>query len=119
MNFFNNKKENNETHLDMNNIIPQQFAKFEKEENDNITLLKPKFNSNFSLKYIIPRMKHPYYSIHLDEIGTAVWNSIDGKRNAVEIGEKLKGELGDRIEPVFERLGLFLATLKQQKFIKW
>ena len=103
----------------MNEIVPIRNVKWEKEENEKITLLKPKFTGEFSKKYIVPRMKYPYYKIHLDEVGTAVWNSIDGKRTAVEIGEKLQKDLGEKIEPVFERLGLFLATLKQNKFIKW
>lgn len=113
------RKKKNENNLDMNTIIPVQNVNFEIEVDNTVTLLKPKFTSNFSIKYIIPRMKYPYYKIHLDEVGTTVWNAIDGSLTAVEIGEKIKEELGEKIEPVFERLGLFLAKLKNEKFIEW
>ena len=103
----------------MAKIIPVHNVDFEETEDGKVVLLKPKFSSNFSKKYIIPRMKYPYFKINLDETGTAVWKAIDGNHTAVEIGEKLKDKLGDKIEPVYERLGMFLATLKNEKFIEW
>lgn len=109
------KKEN----LEMSKVVPSHNVEFNREEDGTITLLKPKFTSKFSQKFIIPKMKYPYYQIHLDEIGTAVWNSIDGKTDALRIGEKIREELGEKIEPVYERLGMFLAKLKNENFIKW
>jgi hypothetical protein len=117
MSLFSKKKPSE--NLDMKVVIPKQNVTFEIEEDNTVTLLKPKFTSDFSLKYIVPRMKYPYYKIHLDEIGTAVWNAIDGKRTAYDIGEMLNEKLGDKIEPVYERLGFFLAKMKNEKFIEW
>ena len=119
MKLFNRKKETPQTNLDMRTIVPIHDVKFEVEESGNVTLLKPKFTSQFSQKYIIPKMKYPYYMVHLDEIGTTVWNTIDGQRTAIEIGEILKEKLGKKIEPVYERLGMFMAKMKNEKFIKW
>jgi len=119
MKLFRQKKEASPTNLDMRTIIPVHNTEYEIEESGNVNIMKPKFTSQFSQKYIIPRMKYPYYVIHLDEIGTTVWKSIDGVKTAVEIGDKLHEELGDKIEPVFERLGMFLAKMKNEKFIKW
>jgi hypothetical protein len=42
---------------------------------------------------------------------------IDGKRDALEIAEMLEKELGADIQPVYERLGIFLRMLKNNKFI--
>lgn len=113
------QKQDKQPEADMNKIIPVRCVDFEISEKDRVVLLKPKFSSKFVQKYIIPKMKYPYYHIHLDEVGTSVWNSINGKRTAVEIGEKLKRELGEKIDPVYERLGMFLAKLRNEKFIKW
>ena len=119
MKLFKGQKETTQPNLDMRTIVPVHNTEYEIDESGNVTILKPKFTSPFSQKYIIPRMKYPYYMIHLDEVGTTVWNSIDGVRTAVEVGEKLQEELGDKIEPVYERLGMFLAKMKNEKFIKW
>ncbi|MFP4547591.1 MAG: PqqD family protein [Fidelibacterota bacterium] len=119
MKLFKRNKQKNKTELDMTKIIPVRNVKHEQDENGKIVLLKPKFSSNFSRKHIIPRMKYPYYKIHLDETGTEVWKAINGNNTAVEIGEYLEEKLGKKIEPVYERLGMFLATLKNEEFITW
>ncbi|MBN2281714.1 MAG: PqqD family protein [Candidatus Marinimicrobia bacterium] len=119
MKLFKKQKNRPAEALKMSEIVPVCTVKFNVEEDGTVTLLQPKFSSKFSKKYIIPRMKHPYYFIHLDEMGSAVWKRIDGKSTALEIGGKIKEELGEKIEPVFERLGFFLAKLKNEKFIKW
>jgi hypothetical protein len=56
--------------------------------------------------------------IDFDAIGTCVWNAIDSKRNMQEIGDILKKEFGDEIEPIYERLGSHMNVLKNNKFIK-
>lgn len=117
MKFF--QKNKNQKDLQMSEIVPVQNVEFNTEADGTITLLKPKFSSKFSQKYIIPRMKYPHYYVHLDEVGSTTWLAIDGKRNALEIGEHIKDQLGDKIEPLYERLGMFLAKLKNEKFIKW
>lgn len=55
--------------------------------------------------------------IDLDEYGTFVWNLIDGKRNIKEIGEQLNLEFGDEVEPLYERLVIYINILRNNKFI--
>ncbi len=119
MKFFRKKNPKDKPGLEMSRIIPEQKANYELDESNNVVLLKPKFTSRFSQKFIIPKMKDPYYHIHLDKKGTAVWELIDGKRTAIEIGEELKEILGQEIEPIYDRLGMFLAQLKNEEFITW
>jgi hypothetical protein len=61
----------------------------------------------------------PPISLHLDEIGTAVWRLCDGRRSAYEIGGCLENQFGDRIDPVYERLGVFLRQMKKAGVIDW
>jgi hypothetical protein len=117
MNFFKKKTPQKETH--MADIVPVRNVEYKHEEDNTITLLKPKFSGKFGMKYITPRMKYPHYHIHLDAIGSTVWKAIDGKLTALEIGEKIKNQMGEKIEPVYERLGMFLAKMKNENFIKW
>ena len=59
------------------------------------------------------------YQIHLDDIGTAVWKQIDGKKNAGIIAEEIEKEIGEKVKPAFERVGAFLQQLKTAKFIEF
>jgi len=55
--------------------------------------------------------------IDLDDVGSCVWKSIDGKRNISEIGDILKAEFGEKAEPLYERLGTYINILRNNKFI--
>jgi len=112
-------KTGGDQNLKMEAVVPRPVAKYQLDQNNHVILLKPKFRSAFLQKYLLPHMKHAYFKIHLDEIGTAVWHQIDGKKNALEIAHHLEAELGDKIQPVYQRLGIFLATMKREKFIDY
>lgn len=56
-------------------------------------------------------------TIDLDEIGSYVWSSIDGSRNIFKISKLLKDNLGDKVEPINERLITFIKILKNNNFI--
>lgn len=57
--------------------------------------------------------------IHLDEIGSFVWQKIDGKTTVAEIAQDLKINFGERVMPVDKKLKKFLSLLKEYKFIKF
>ncbi len=103
----------------MDRLIPRRLVSYECGEDGRVILLKPKFRLAVFQKYLMPRMKRPYFRVYLDEIGSCVWNYIDGQRNALEITRQLQAELGDKIEPVYERFGLFLRQLKTAGFISY
>lgn len=69
------------------------------------------------VRYLMPRLKNPDYRVNLDIIGTKVWENIDGKRTVREIGQILKNDLADKVEPVNERLTQFILSLQRHKFI--
>lgn len=56
-------------------------------------------------------------TLELDEIGSAVWKLIDGEKNIYEIGQKLKEEFGDKAEPLYERLIMFIRYLNKRRWI--
>lgn len=56
-------------------------------------------------------------TLELDEIGSAVWNLINGERNVYEIGQKLKEKFGDEVEPLYERLIMFIRYLNRRGWI--
>jgi len=105
--------------INMYDIIPRPCVDFETGPGGKIILLKPKFKSAFALKYIQPLFKQKNYKIHLDDLGAAVWKRIDGSKNAGIIAEELEKEFGEKVKPVFERVGTFLVQLKTAKFIEY
>lgn len=71
------------------------------------------------MQWLQSRLKKPFIKVNLDEIGSAVWLLIDGHRKVFEIGHEMEVRFGEKIQPVNERLGLFLGNLKKNKFITW
>lgn len=105
--------------VDLRTIVPRPLVSYEVKEDGKVTLLKPKFSSGFFKKYILPRMKRPFYKIHLDEIGSTVWMKIDGKKSAASIADELYEEFKEKIEPRYERLWVFLVSMKRGKLIEF
>ncbi len=98
-------------------MYPTQNVIWETLEDQNIALLVPKFKNKFLVKYLVPKMKNPNLKIKLDKFGTRVWQYIDGKNSVMQIGNHLKEDYGQDVEPVYERLGLFINLLAQRNFI--
>lgn len=98
-------------------LIPQRLARWE-EVDDRVIILKPKFTHPWMIKHILPRLKKPYYRVKLDEIGSSVWRLCDGQRTVKEIGEILSQNYGEKIEPLYERLGYFFQMLERNRFLK-
>jgi hypothetical protein len=110
------EKKNNINFLE---LIPVKNIKWERGERGLVVLLKPKFKNKFLVKYLSPRIKNPFFRIKLDEIGSYVWELCDEQNTVGNIGRKLKEKFGEKIEPVYDRLILFLRQLEGGKCIKF
>lgn len=55
--------------------------------------------------------------IHLDRLGSFVWLHLDGSKTVYEVSDAVKGEFGDKAEPLYERLVSYMRTLEQYGFI--
>lgn len=60
------------------------------------------------LKFKIPM----YKKIELDEYSSAVFLAIDGKQTVEEIGKVLEDKFGDKVNPLYERLLVFLNHIE-------
>ena len=77
-------------------------------------------NKGFANKICQLLFKKPKISyIHLDEIGSFVWPIIDGKKNIIELGEAVDKEIGEKANPLYERLAKYFQILESYGFIKW
>jgi len=100
-------------------LIPKKILEDEQSEDGNVTVLKPKFKNMLMFKYVIPKLKSPFYKVKLDEFGSYVWKLMDGKLTIEEIGRKLQENFNEDIEPVYERLSIFIQSLQRYRFIKY
>ena len=99
-------------------LIPVRNLSWEiNKETKLVELKKPKFKNKWLKKYLLPYLKNPEYRVKLDNIGSFVWNNIDGTQSCHQISEKLKKEFGASVEPVEERLGNFFQSLTRYNFI--
>ncbi|AHM57782.1 hypothetical protein EAL2_808p02770 (plasmid) [Peptoclostridium acidaminophilum DSM 3953] len=60
------------------------------------------------LRFNIPKYKR----ISLDEYGSYIFLQIDGMKTVKDIGEKLEAKYGDKAQPLYERLLLFLNHIE-------
>lgn len=98
---------------------PQRAIDFTQNSDGLITILKPKFNNRWLVKYLLPRMQRPNFKIKLDKVGSFVWKLCDGNMTVHKIGVEMKEKFGEKIDPVYERLSHFLHQLSQNKFISF
>jgi hypothetical protein len=101
-------------------FVPVQNIEWQEDPSSGrIRLVKPKFENAFLKRNLLPRLKQPNYKINLDEYGSMVWRLIDGKSSVMQIALKLKENYGERVEPVYERVGKFMQSLERNKFITY
>jgi hypothetical protein len=104
--------------LNLLDLKPVRLVESERTDDDHVTLLKPKFTWGPLARLLQPRLKRPYYKIHLDEIGTFVWDRIDGETTVGAVADAARAHFGEKIEPVHGRIKQFLAMLERGALIK-
>jgi hypothetical protein len=100
-------------------LRPKWNRNWEKTENGLAVIMVPKFGNHSLGKWLMQRMSNPNYRLKLDELGSFVWEHCDGTENVQQIADKLKKKYGDKVEPVYDRLGIFLNRLERSKSIIW
>ncbi len=111
------KGENIEKTINLLNLVPVRNIKWDKNDEGLVVLLKPKIKNPFLAKHILPRLRHPYYKVKLDSVGSFVWERCDGKLTVQEVADDMKAKFGEQVEPLYDRLNLFLQSLEKNRFI--
>lgn len=113
------KKEKRTPDVNLLELVPERIVGHETGEDGIVTVHAPRFHNRILKRLIEPRLKRPHMMIRLDEIGTAVWEQVDGIRNVAEIGAIMRERFGERIEPCHDRLAVFFTQLELSRFIHW
>ena len=77
-------------------------------------------NKGFMNRVFQKLLKKPAVSyVHLDEVGSFVWQIMDGETDIICLGKKVKEQFGEKAEPLYERLVKYFQILESYRFIKW
>jgi hypothetical protein len=114
---FGRKKTRPTPDVNLLELVPEQLVDSTRDDEGIITILGPRFKTGFMKKLVGSRLKSPYFKIALDDIGTTVWENIDGTQNIGKISDILKEKFGEKIEPVNNRLAMFFTQLEMSRFI--
>ncbi len=100
-------------------LTPFHIYEYEINSNNLVDVLVPRFTSVFARKFILPRMKNPYFKANLDEYGSHIWKNIDGKKKVKELIALLEERFGEKVQPATERTLVFLRQLYNAGFINF
>ena len=98
-------------------LAPRRAAEWEKVEGRVVVLRPDPVRGGFS--GLMNRFLHVMSShrIRLDEVGSFAWSHFDGSRTVAEVGELVRKEFGERVEPVEERLGHLVWAMRREGFL--
>ena len=120
MNFFQRRKIlKNINYLD---LTPVRMMEHQVTGDGKIDILLPRFKRGFWREVYSKSRKGEFIFIHLDEIGSAIWNSIDGFRKVQAICNEMKETHPDKLKPDDEtekRVTQFLSMLYQERYISF
>jgi hypothetical protein len=116
---FGRKKTGPAPDVNLLELIPEQLVDSTRNDEGIVTILGPRFKTGFMKKLVGSRLKSPYFKIALDDVGTTVWENIDGTRNIGEIAAILREKFGEKIEPCNDRLAMFFTQLEMSRFIRY
>lgn len=57
--------------------------------------------------------------VHLEEIGSFIWQQLDGETDILAISAAVRGKFGEEVEPLYERLTQYFQMLERCNFIEW
>jgi hypothetical protein len=97
---------------------PFRKCNFDTNEKGIVILIIPKFKNEKFNKWFLPSRKR-YFNISLDEVGSVIWKQIDGKTKVYEVCNKSVIVLGDKIQPVEQRITKFLTMLYDARYISF
>ena len=103
--------------LNLLELKPKRNLQWENREEDLVTLIIPKFKSEFSKKWILPNLAKPNIKVKLDTFGSFVWQRCNGETSVAVISNEMATKFGEALEPLHERIGLFLSKLARDKFV--
>ena len=100
-------------------FVPVRCVECECGGDGRMTLLRPKFPGGLLRRFVQHRLSKPFYKVHLDDVGSCVWELVNGARTVGEIAGELERRFGPRVTPAHDRVCLFLRELEKGSMIRF
>ncbi len=101
--------------LNLLDLKPIRNARFEATEEGLVTLFVPKFQNQWTVRWLIPLLAKPYIRLKLDTYGSYIWNACDGNTTIRDIGLSMGEKFGEEVDLLYERIGLFVRRLDESQ----
>jgi len=92
---------------------PRTARQWEMLPDGRVAILVPKFGGRILGRWLQPRLHNPFFLIHLDDVGTFVWQQCNGVRDGRQIVEALQERFPDMAQ-VQARFIFFMRQLWSQ-----
>jgi hypothetical protein len=89
------------------------------KDKDLVSIIIPRFNTDLGKKLGRMFKINQTYNVNLEKYGSSVWRLCNGEATVKEIGEVLREQYGEDVEPLYERLSYYLTLLEKNKLIKY
>lgn len=100
-------------------LTPFKLHSEEVDEENQVTVLIPKFKNKFAVKFISPKLKSDVFRIKLDKFGSFIWIKMNGNYKVHQIIKDAVEHFKDEIQPAEERVSKFLFQLYEQRLISF
>ena len=100
-------------------LLPERKREFVKRDDGMIEVLIPRYGRGRLGKFLGSLLKDRPVRLKLDKVGTLTWELCDGRHSVFTIGERLRKSFGEEVDPVYDRLELFLKHMKRRDLISW
>ena len=103
--------------LDFLTVRPRRLLEW-REEDGRCVLLRPRLGSGRLARWVASLGGDAYYRIRLDEVGTLIWKSCNGRTSLADIVIRMRDRFGDGVEPADQRLARFVRTMLKGKMLE-
>lgn len=79
-------------------MVPVRRHRAVDREGGLVTVLVPKFTSRFARRWFMPLLAKPDMRVHLDAVGSFVWQQCDGVTTVRAIGDRVAERFGGDAE---------------------
>ncbi len=99
-------------------MIPERIRDSEKQSDQKVHVLYPRFPC-WPFRWLMKYTKQPFIHLKLDEIGSVIWETIDGKKTVLDISQEVAGILEQEITEVWHnRIAAFMQYLQRGDLVK-
>jgi hypothetical protein len=100
-------------------LTPERVAEWE-DVGERVVIIRP-LPKTRGIKRAIDRLLFEMSTrrIRLDELGSAAWHLMDGRRTVAAIADGLREQFGEAVEPAEERLATLMQYFHRQLFVEF